>query len=211
MPFTVRAAVLACALPAVACTGTPIVRNGPPQQRVIARAYDVPVDEARTKILEAFTSRRMSLPPPFQRLGVIELKPPSYPAGWLEGFRDSGGFLADYKRLPPSDRANDLLLREATGDYYWLSDYVVAGTDATPVKFHCGLILHFVARTSSGAPGAEIQVYEQVPTVWVGEHWAFSREGPGFGRYHDIRFVEPTVSDRVRTLDLLDGLLRSAR
>jgi hypothetical protein len=51
-------------------------------------------------------------------------------------------------------------------------------------------------------------VYEVVPTVWVGEHWAMSAHGIGFGRYHDIRFVEPTVKDRVDALDIVDQLLR---
>jgi hypothetical protein len=35
-----------------------------------------------------------------------------------------------------------------------------------------------------------------------------SAHGIGFGRYHDIRFVEPTVKDRVDALDIVDQLLR---
>ena len=54
-----------------------------------------------------------------------------------------------------------------------------------------------------------MQVYELVPSVWVGEHWAFAAHGVGVGRYDDIRFVEPTVNDRVKTLELLDRVLNT--
>jgi len=203
----VSGALIAATL-SVGCSGTPVVRNGPPQQRVVARSYGTTVADARRKILAAFATRPAPLPPPLSQFTATELTPPNYPSDWLAGFVDPGGFLDDYKRLPAVDKANDLLLREPTGDVYWLSDYAVAGAEAAPVKFQCGLIVHFVQREPSFT---EIQIYEMVPTVWVGEHWAFSRHGPGFGRYHDIRFVEPTVADRFRTLDLLDRLLTSAR
>jgi len=203
----VSIAVIAAALQA-GCSETAIVRNGPPQQRVVARSYGVTVADARTKILNAFAKRPAPLPPPFSQLMATELTGPSYPADWLVTYVDPGGFLDDYKRLAPADRAHDLLLREPTGDVYWLSDYALAGDEGAPVKFHCGLIVHFVPHEPSFT---EIQIYEMVPTVWVGEHWAFSKHGPGFGRYHDIRFVEPSVADRVRTLDLLDRLLAPGR
>jgi hypothetical protein len=202
------AAVLACALFSSACSETPIVRNGPPQQRVISRAYGVSVADARKKVLDAFATQRASLPPPFHQFIAVELTPPNYPPDWIAGFVDPGGFLADYKRLPPAERANDLLLREPTGDVYWLSDYAVAGDEGRPVKFRCDLIVHFIPREPSFT---EIQVYELVPDVWVGEHWAFARHGPGFGRYHDIRAVEPSVADRFRALDLLDRVLTRPR
>lgn len=202
------AAVLAFALPAVGCADTPIVRNGPPQQRVISRAYRVNAVNARAKILDAFAARRSSLPPPFHRLMAIELKEPVYPPDWIAGFADAGGFLDDYRRLPAADKAQDLLLREPTGDVYWLSEYATTGDEPAPVKFQCALIVHFARREPALT---EVQVYELVPSVWVGEHWALSRHGPGFGRYHDIRFVEPTVSDRVRALDMIGRLLASAR
>jgi hypothetical protein len=32
--------------------------------------------------------------------------------------------------------------------------------------------------------------------------------GVGFGRVHDIRFVEPTVRDRIRVLDLIDEIIK---
>ena len=77
-------------------------------------------------------------------------------------------------------------------------------TAASPFKG--GLIVHLVTQ---GPSSTEVQVYELVPSVWVGEHWAFTAHGVGVGRYHDIRFVEPTVTDRVKTLELLDRVLKN--
>jgi hypothetical protein len=57
----------------------------------------------------------------------------------------------------------------------------------------------------------DIEAYESVPEVWAGEHWAWAMHGIGFGRVHDIRFVEPTVQDRIRVLDLVDEIIRTRR
>jgi hypothetical protein len=113
---------------------------------------------------------------------------------------DPGGFLAGYKSLPAAERSLDLLLDEPTADFYWPSEYV---TGAGPALFRCGLVLHI----AGSADAAVVEAYETVPAVWVGEHWAFSRHSVGFGRYHDVRFVEPTVKERVAALDLVTRLL----
>jgi hypothetical protein len=113
---------------------------------------------------------------------------------------DPGNFLDHYRTLEPTARARDVLLEEPTGDVYWLSEYATA---QGAVKFHCGLILHF----ADAGTGTTIEVYEKVPTIWVGEHWAFAMHGVGFGRFHAIRFAEPTVRDRIQTLDLIDRLV----
>jgi len=39
----------------------------------------------------------------------------------------------------------------------------------------------------------------------------FSAHGVGFGRVRDIRFVEPTVKDRIAVLDLVQRLLASTQ
>jgi hypothetical protein len=106
--------------------------------------------------------------------------------------------------LAPDVRRDDLWLQEPTGDRYWLSEYRTA---AGLVQFRCGLILHFIEATGT----AGIEVYETVPTVWVGEHWAMTAHGVGFGRYHDIRFVEPTVRERLAILDVVNDLVRQRR
>ena len=108
---------------------------------------------------------------------VIEPKPPDYPPDWMETLADPGNFLE------------------------WRSEYETA---AGPTKFRCGFILHF----EQGRPlSTEVQVYEKTPQVWVGERWAFSRHRIGFGKVRDIRFVAPTVKDRLDLLDALNGLL----
>jgi hypothetical protein len=187
-----------------ACRDTPISRNGAAQQRIVSRTYPRAARDLRAAILDGYGKPDATLPEMFRVLSITEQPPPGFSPDWLDGYVDPGGFLEPYRRLAAGDRLNDLVLREATGDRYWLSEYEAKGR---PVPFHCGLIIHFVER-SAGL--TEVQVLEVVPTVWVGKHWAMSREGPGLGKYHDIRFVEPTVSDRVAVLDLI-GLTASAQ
>jgi len=133
------------------------------------------------------------------------LTPPLFTPEWPLTLVDPGGFLDPYKQLPPPDKANDVLLEDATGDLYWSSEYSKADSVNRPVRFHCGFVVHLASRGSSST---EVQIYETVPSVWVGEHWAFTAHGVGIGRYHDIRFVEPTVTDRLKTLEMLDQVLK---
>ena len=181
-----------------ACHAAPVAGNGVAQQRMISRVYNAPLPELRERVLARFASPRPALPDPFGRMTATELKPPPRASDWLEGFVDPGGFLSDYKQLPPAARANDLLLESS--DDYWLSEYEVRGR---PVRFRCGFLLHFTERSPNRV---EVAVYEIVPTVWVGERWALSRHGVGFGRQRDLRFAEPTVKDRIAVLDLLETL-----
>jgi hypothetical protein len=184
----------------VACNATPVTRQGLTQQRVVARTWAAPVLTVRAKVIGAFNSGRSKVPAPFNQMIVSELKPPRFPPDWLATLVDPGEFLSDYKRLAEEVRRNDLLLEEQTGDGYWPSEYATA---AGTVRFRCGLILHFADAVNA----ATIEVYETVPSVWVGEHWALTAHGVGFGRYHDIRFVEPTMQERVRILDLIDTII----
>jgi hypothetical protein len=152
--------------------------------------------------MEAFErNRRRTLPDPFNQMLAIELKLPSYSPDWLVTYVDPGGFLKDYKALPPLARTNDLWVEDPIGDTYWQSEYL--GPDG-PVRFRCGFILHFADAT----PGTTIEVYESVPEIWAGEHWAWAMHGVGFGRVHDIRFVVPTMRDRIRVLDLVDEIVK---
>jgi len=186
--------------PLVACAETPVVRQGAEQQRLVSRTFEVPHAPLRAKVIEAFEARRRTLAPPFDALTVRELKPPAYSPDWAMTFVDPGAFLDPYKKLPAEQRADDLLIDESLPDTYWESEYVAA---SAPAKFRCGFIVHFgVASTAT-----RVDVYELVPTVWAGEHWAVTRHGVGFGRYHDIRFVEPTVKERVALIDLIGRLV----
>ena len=194
---TLLVAGLACLC---ACSGTRLERHGAPQQRVIARTYAVDLSILREAVRKNLRNARLISPIPLPEMNVIELKPPSYPPDWLAAWGDPGNFLSAYKQLPAAARADDLLLEEPTYDVYWPSEYESA---AGPVKFRCGFILHFVPQTPSLT---EVQVYEKSPEIWAGEHWAVLHEGIGFGKVHNIRFVEPTVKDRVDVLDALSRL-----
>lgn len=189
-------------LAAAACSETPIVRNGPAQRQIVSRTYARGARELRATLLEEYHKRSATLPEIFQILSISDQPPPGFSPDWLVGYVDPGGYLEPYRRLAHAERTNDLVLLEATGDRYWLSEYEANGR---PVQFHCGLIVHFVEPT----PGTtEVEVFEVVPTVWVGEHWAWGKEGFGLGRYHDIRFVEPTVRDREAVLQFIDSILK---
>jgi hypothetical protein len=184
------------------CREIPLVRQGPPAQRVVARTWSAPLPALRSSVLDVFTTKRSTLASPFDRMAIYELRPPAYPSDWLATWVDPAGALADYKRLAPELRRDDLLVEEPTGDAYWPSEYA---TRDGPVRFRCALIVHL-----AGVPaGTTVEIYEKVPAVWVGEHWALAAHGIGFGRYHDIRFVEPTMEERLRLLDLIDRIVAS--
>jgi hypothetical protein len=191
--------ILVASLALTACRDAPVSRNGPAQERIVSRTYPSSASDLRAAILQRYAQLDATRSEMFRVLSISEQPPPGFSPDWLDAYVDPGGFLEPYRRLAPADRENDLVLREPTGDRYWLSEYEANGRAA---PFHCGLIIHFVERTRGTT---EVQVFEVVPTVWVGEHWAMSREGPGFGKYHDIRFVEPTVKDRVAVLELIDS------
>jgi hypothetical protein len=187
---------------AVGCGGVPVERKGPAQERSVRRTWNEALPLVRSAVLEAFErNRRATLPDPFNQMVAIELTLPRYSPDWLVTYVDPGDFLKDYKALPPAIRSNDLWVEDPVGDTYWPSEY--QGPDG-PVRFHCGFILHFVDATV----GTTIEAYESVPEIWPGEHWAWAMHGIGFGRFHDIRFVEPTVQDRIRVLDLIDEILK---
>jgi hypothetical protein len=172
------------------CGSVPVERRGASQVPVVSRVYTTEIQGVRAAVLRSS----------FRGMRAVELRPPRYSSDWAQGWVDPGGFLEFYKRIPGDLRVDDLLIEDPVGDTYWSSEYSTAGG---PVKFKCGFILHFV----TGVPGTtEVQVYEKTPEVWVGEHWDFAHHGIGFGKFHDIRFVEPTVRDRVEVLDFLGGL-----
>jgi hypothetical protein len=185
------------------CANEPVARRGDPQQRVMSRSYPLDLATFREKI-RAYFRELPNAPIPFHSMVVIELKPPNYSPDWLLSWVDPGNFLVAYKQISAGDRSQDLLIEEPTGDRYWQSEYA---TTSGPARFRCGFIVHLERH---GPLATEVQVYEMVPEVWVGEHWELLHHGIGFGKVHDIRSVEPTVKDR---MDLLDALneIASAR
>jgi hypothetical protein len=158
-------------------------------------------DAFRAVIIDKLRGVRTTTAVPFHSMRVIELKPPNYPPDWLVTWVDPGNFLQPYKSIDASHRVQDLLIAEPTGDVYWPSEY---HTPQGPVKFRCGFIIHF---EGSGPLLTEVKVFEQVPEIWVGEQWDLLHHGVGIGKVHDIRFVEPTVKDRLDVLDALTGII----
>jgi hypothetical protein len=106
-------------------------------QRSRARAYHVSHVPAcprdlRAAILERYAQLDATRPEMFRVLSITEQPPPGFSPDWLVTYVDPGGYLEPYRRLAPTDRENDLVLREATGDRYWLSEYEAKGA---PCRF----------------------------------------------------------------------------
>ncbi len=198
-----RIAMFAVAFMSWACHETPIVRNGARQERIVSRVYPLAVRDLRALVQQRYASAQHVLPDAFRVLKLTEAPPPGFGPEWLTTYTDPGSYLDPYRKLPQSERANDLVLREATDDQYWLSEYQT--DDDVPVLFHCGLVLHFIERAPKTT---ELQVYEILPTVFVGKHWEWAKEGIGFGRYRDIRFVLPTMREREAVLALVDTIVK---
>jgi hypothetical protein len=194
-----RSRLLALALSTISCVACRegrVERKGAAQQLLIERTYPIRLTSFREAILRTFAGYRAPVAAPFASMKVTELKPPNYSSDWLVTTVDSNGFLGSYKQMDAGAKQNDLLLEEPTGDVYWDSEYV--SSQGAPVKFRCGFIIHMEESADSVA---RIQVYEKVPQVWPGMYWTFGHSGPG--EYRDIRFVEPTVKDRLALLDVL--------
>lgn len=194
------------------CGTAPVKRYGPLQKRVVSKTYAAETETFRAAILSKFKSVQITGPAPFpspaiastapfQSMRTIELDSPNYPPDWLAAWVDPGDFLEPYKVIEGPRRLRDLLIEEPTGDIYWHSEY---GTPAGPAKFRCGFIIHFEQK----APAlTEIQVYEKAPEIWIGEERRFAHHGIGIEKFHKIRFVQPTVKDRLDMLQALNGIL----
>jgi hypothetical protein len=106
--------------------------------------------------------------------------------------------LEQYVRLPPAQREHDLYLWDPLSRY-WTSEYRVGNK---PAEFSTRYILHF----ADAAPhSASVEVIEDLPVVRAGRKFQFGGHGgPGF--YDDIRPVAPTVSDRMRMLQMIERL-----
>lgn len=192
-----RAAILVATIAVGACAGPVVGRNGPSEEREVSRTWPVDVDFLRSAVVEQFQHASSRRPAPYDEMSVVELD--RRPLDWAATYVDPGGFLEPYRRLPASARRPDLLLSTADGGY-WLSEYA---STAGPAEFSCGFILHLAP---VGPNATTVSVFELTPSVRVGRRWAWSAHGPG--RVDDIRFVEPTVTDRHHVLAWIDTLVR---
>lgn len=178
-------------------------RKGAAQQLVIEKTFPVRLTPLREAILRTFAGYRAPVAAPFALMKLTELKPPNYTPDWLVTTVDSNRFLGSYKQMDPARKQNDLLLEEPIGDAYWDSEYV---SGKGPAKFRCGFIIHMEETPDSAT---RVQVYEKVPQVWAGMYWTFGHSGPG--EYRDIRFVDPTVKDRLGLLEVLTAIVSETK
>ena len=186
---------------AASCNGPAVTRTGPAQVREVTRTVPIALESLRSAVIariDAARRRQGEVPSVLEGVTVIELD--KWQADWAENSVDPGGFFEPYRKLPAVDRRRDLRLDDFIGGGGWTSEYATA---SGPVPFRCGFVLHFAP---AGADATRVSVYEFVPEVTVGKHWALAHEGIGFAKVDDTRFVEPTVGDRERVADWIAGL-----
>jgi hypothetical protein len=111
--------------------------------------------------------------------------------------RGNDEFIPRYVAIPASLRKDDLYLYEPTGDEYWSSEYSYRGQ---PAKFRCSFLIHI---EPAGGTATRLDIFEYQPEIWVGKRFGFSAHAILPVRFYDIRLVEPTTSDRVELLELI--------
>lgn len=192
--------VLAFAV-ASSCSGPAVTRTGPPEVRDVSTSVPVPLETLRSAVIaQMAASRRGNVTPPAPLGGMTVVELDKWQDDWAENYVDPGGFFDPYRKLPAADRRRDLRLDDWLDSLGWTSEY---STASGPVPFKCGFVLHFAAEN---AGATRVSVYEITPEVTVGKHWALAHEGIGFAKVYDIRFVEPTVTDRQQVINWIATL-----
>jgi|SRR5215469_6931269 len=111
--------------------------------------------------------------------------------------RGNDPFISRYVRIPANLRKDDFYLYEPTGDEFWASEYSYRGQ---PARFRSSFFIH--VDPTHGA-SARVEIFEYQPQIWIGERFGFSAQALLPGKFRDIRFVEPTTSDRLEVLSLI--------
>lgn len=154
-------------------------------------------DAVAESIVKMFGDRGRRPRGKFERFQIVGTASQIFPEDYRLRYAASRDpLLARYAAIEPALRKNGLYLFEATGDYYWPSEYYY---NDVPAKFRCAFIMHLEADAPSGT---KIEVLEFGPTIWVGKAFhLLGHHGPDF--YYDIRPVEPTAQERLELLELL--------
>jgi hypothetical protein len=154
----------------------------------------------RERIAKLFTAPKALLPERFAKFMLVKPGEPLFPDDFqLQAHARQDSALGSYAALPSGQRGHDLYLYEPTGDYYWQSEYYCNGE---PAKFRCNFLIHLEPAADERT---KVEILEFLPRIWVGRHFSLGHSGPGF--YYDIRTVEPTVSDRVELLAIIQKSL----
>ena len=109
-------------------------------------------------------------------------------------------WLQRYVEVPPEARRHDLRLQWVT-DVFWPAEgYVYEGR---PAKFTTNFLVHFEAVDESATA---IEIFELLPTIWVGRKFGVGAHGPG--RFRDYRNAEQSLGERTDLLDFIRDLIR---
>jgi hypothetical protein len=112
--------------------------------------------------------------------------------------------ILDYLAMPEASKKNDFYLYEPSGDYYWDSEYYYKNK---PAPFRTSFIIHLDTVENNQT---KIQIFELMPEIHVGEYIGFSGHSMPFpGKFWDIRWVEPTISDKIDILNIIKGNLKN--
>jgi hypothetical protein len=163
----------------------------------VTATVPVALETLRSAVIAEMKARKA--PAPVTGMWLVEVS--TWPPDWAGTYVDPGGYLAPYRNLPAADRARDLLLEDFTNPS-WMSEYE---SDRGSVPFRCAFVVHFGATTPEST---RVSVYEVTPEVTVGKVWAWAHEGIWFGKVDDIRFVEPTMTDRQKVVAWVETLAK---
>lgn len=108
-------------------------------------------------------------------------------------------WLQRYIAIPPEARRHDLRLQWVT-DVFWPAEaYVYEGR---PAKFTTNFLVHFEAVDEAATA---IEIFELLPTIWVGRKFGVGAHGPG--RFRDYRDAEQSLGERADLLDFIRRLV----
>ena len=119
------------------------------------------------------------------------------------GFANESPEIIAYGSMSNVSKNNDFYLYGPTGDYYWDSEYFYQNK---PAPFRTDFIIHLEPTENNQT---KIDIFELLPRIHVGEYIGFGgHTGPIPGKFWDIRWVDPTTSDKVDVLNVIKANLK---
>ena len=169
----------------------------------VSAIFPVDQNEVPKAMIRMF---REGKPPPtgkFSHFSLAQVGEEQFPADYQLSNYQGDESLRRYLSIDVARRRLDFYLYDfSDADNqrdYWTSDYY---RGSEPVLFRCNFIIH---HEPEGVGHTKLEIFEVAPRIWVGKKFGLERHGPGF--YLDIRKVDPTTSDRVDLLALLEEAL----
>ncbi len=105
--------------------------------------------------------------------------------------------IADYLKLTPSDREQDLYVYNVSGDYWFTTDeYHCNGESA---KFQSNFVIHLNQKNSNQTV---VEIIQYLPSIWCGKE--FDEQGRhGAGWINNIKRVSPTIKESKDLLKII--------